>query len=183
MKSTLSPKSELRLLARETATMLLSSVENIHEKSQRAIEEIRSLDVYQEARTILTYSPLADEIDISELIRLDPDKQWVLPRPLGDGIMLLLEFDNFDELVDGKYGLKVPLGTNHLVHKSEIDLVLVPGLMFDKRAYRLGRGAGYYDRLLSDMRAKSVGVCLSELLLEILPKEEYDIAVDFVVAA
>jgi 5-formyltetrahydrofolate cyclo-ligase len=106
-----------------------------------------------------------------------------MPRAIGDGIMLLFSFETFDELIDGKYGVKVPPATNHLVHKSEIDLVIVPSLMFDKRGYRLGRGGGYYDRLLTDMRAKTVGVCLAELMLEVLPKDEHDIAVDYVVAA
>lgn len=183
MTSTVTPKSELRLLARETATMLLSSEENLYDKCRSAIEQIQALSLYQDAETILVYSAMHDEIDLSALVELDRSKRWVMPRAIGDGIMLLFEFDNFEELVDGKYGVKVPPATNHLVHKSEVDLVIVPALMFDKRGYRLGRGGGYYDRLLTDMRAKTVGVCLAELMLEVLPKDEHDIAVDYVIAA
>ncbi len=183
MLSSTSQKSELRLLARETATMLLSSEENLYEKTRNAIEQIQALPAYESAETIMIYSALADEIDLSVLVELDKTKRWVLPRALGDGIMLLFQFDNFEQLVDGKYGIKVPPATNHLVHKSEIDLVILPGLMFDKRGQRLGRGGGYYDRLLIDMRAKTVGVCLAELMIEFIPKEEHDIAVDYVIAA
>ncbi len=183
MSKLLSPKSELRTLAKETATMLLSAPENLYEKSKNAIEQIMNLPVYQQAQTVLIYSALHDEVDLSALVELDQSKTWVLPRPIGDGIMLLFEFKSFDELVDSRYGTKAPAGTNHLVHKADVDLVIVPGLMFDKRGYRLGRGAGYYDRLLSGIRAKTLGVCLSELMLEVLPKEEHDIAVDYVIAA
>ncbi len=183
MSSITTPKSELRSLARETATMLLSSEENLYDKCRSAIEQIQSLPVYQSAETVLIYSAMHDEIDLSALVELDKTKRWVMPRAIGDGIMLLFSFETFDELIDGKYGVKVPPATNHLVHKSEIDLVIVPSLMFDKRGYRLGRGGGYYDRLLTDMRAKTVGVCLAELMLEVLPKDEHDIAVDYVVAA
>lgn len=183
MPKTANPKSELRTLARETATMLLSSEENLYEKCKSALEQIQALPDYQSAETVVIYSAIADEVDISALLELDKSKRWVMPRAIGEGIMLLFQFDNFDELIEGRYGVKVPPATNHLVHKSEVDLVIVPGLMFDKRGYRLGRGGGYYDRLLSDMRAKSVGVCLAELILEVLPREEHDIAVDYVVAA
>ncbi len=183
MPTSTSEKSELRSLARETATMLLSSEENIYDKSKSAIEQIQALAAYSSAETVMIYSALPDEVDLGALVELDKTKRWVMPRAIGDGIMLLFEFKSFDELVEGKYGVMVPPATNHLMHKSEIDLVIVPGLMFDKRGQRLGRGGGYYDRLLPDMRAKTVGVCLAELLLEVLPKEEHDIAVDYVVAA
>ena len=65
--------------------------------------------------------------------------------------------------------------------RHDLDLIIVPGLGFDSECRRLGRGAGYYDRLLSESRAYKVGFCFDEQLLDEVCTEEHDVRMDCVV--
>ena len=83
--------------------------------------------------------------------------------------------DLIDLFYDGEPGPDRPV-----VSPGEIDLVLVPGLAFDRRGYRLGQGGGYYDRYLPQTKAVTVALCRSCFLLDAVPREEHDAPVDLV---
>lgn len=84
------------------------------------------------------------------------------------------------ELVPGAYGLMEPDETCEIFDPQKIDLILVPGVAFDRLGHRLGQGAGYYDRFLPGMHAARVGICHDFALLEEVPFQEHDIPMDFV---
>jgi len=161
---------------RENARKILESLKkqgNINARIQTAIKKIKSSKEYKKAKTILLYHALPDEVDLSELMD-DSSKRWVLPRAIGKGKMLLYEVNSFEGLIRGRYEVMVPPATNPLLAKEDLDLVIAPGLMFDKKGYRLGRGAGYYDLLLSETEVQAIAVCFEELYSEALPREEHD---------
>ena len=178
-------KQKLRLAAKEKLARLFADQKLITERRLRLINEIRELEEYKQAKIILFYYPLADELDLTALPGLDRDKIWVLPRAIGDSRMLCFEFTKRSELKTDRYGVQVPPATNRLVKPNNIDLIIIPALAFDKSSYRLGRGGGYYDRFLSKLyplrqvgKGITVGVSLSEMVYDSLPHAEHDHPVD-----
>ena len=168
---------------RESARKILANLKkqgNIDARIQSAVKKIKSSKEYKKAKTVLLYHALPDEVDLS-LLMDDASKRWVLPRAIGGGKMLLYEVNSFEGLIQGRYEVMVPPATNPLIKKEQIDLVIAPGLMFDKKGYRLGRGAGYYDVLLSETESDTIAVCFEELYSEALPHEEHDETVGSVI--
>ncbi len=64
---------------------------------------------------------------------------------------------------------------------DKIDLIIVPGIAFDKSLNRLGRGKAYYDKLLKDSKAIKIGVCFDFQLLESVPVDKYDVKMDLII--
>lgn len=170
-------KDRLRDEARLIIDSLMQS--NLDTRTETAINKLKAIADFKSAKTILLYHPIRGEINLEPLLT-KKDKRWVLPRALGKGIMVFFEVPNFDNLLVGKYGIKVPHGSNKFITEQEIDLIIAPGLMFDKKGYRLGRGGGYYDRLLAKTKARTVGLCFKELKIDEIPHEEHDKPVDYV---
>lgn len=178
-------KKELRTQAKMSLLNIIKNKQDLYQRQNSIIERIELSKAFSKAKNVLTYYPLYDEFDLSSMIISNPDKNWFLPRPIGDGIMLLFQVGELHELKEIKNNLKVPVATNKVIKAEDLDLVIVPGLGFDKNNYRLGRGGGYYDRLLKKLKpkAKSMGVIFEELMHEELPKESHDIALDEIMAA
>ncbi len=88
-----------------------------------------------------------------------------------------------DSLMLTRDGIREPRPESALVSASEIDVFVVPGLMFDSAGRRLGRGGGHYDRYLEQRRADAttIGVCFTEHLVDELPSDTWDIAMDLIV--
>ncbi len=96
--------------------------------------------------------------------------------------MYFYDFRSFDELEVVYYNLKEPIPRDdRFVHKQEIDLLIVPGVVFDFEGYRIGFGGGYYDRFLADYIHATVSLASTLQLMEYLPKEKHDIAVDVLI--
>jgi 5-formyltetrahydrofolate cyclo-ligase len=137
------------------------------------------------ARAILFFAPLPDE----------PDVWPVLERSLALGTVCALPY--FDastqaygarviqkigtDLVAGKFGVREPAAQCAAMPLNQLDLVLVPGLAFDRFGSRLGRGRGFYDRLLGEVSGVKCGICYQGQLLESLPTEGHDVSVNFIV--
>jgi 5-formyltetrahydrofolate cyclo-ligase len=86
------------------------------------------------------------------------------------------------DLEEGYMGILEP-PENELVAPKDLDMIFVPGLAFDRNGERLGRGAGYYDRLLAepDIRAVLCGVCYDVQVMDCVPHEPRDHRVDMLV--
>jgi 5-formyltetrahydrofolate cyclo-ligase len=123
---------------------------------------------------------MTDEIDVMKAVRKWAEtKEIYLPSIEGDDIVIR-QYKSEQDLKVGKYGILEPVGAV-LDNPEEINLVIVPGRAFDIRGYRLGRGKGYYDRLLTKMRAIKIGVCFDCQYIFRVPAEEHDIPMDYVV--
>lgn len=186
-------KAKLRKQAYETVASLKND-STLSTRIQKAITEIKALEDFQDAKTVMIYSAMDGELDLTELfhefnantgdeepgVEIDDQSKWqdkkifVMPRAIGDRRMLVFEVKDIDDLCKGRFKEMVPKGTSRFIPKQEIDLVIVPGMMFDKKNYRLGRGAGYYDKLLAEVQCPNVGLAFSEQICDELPVEEHD---------
>ncbi len=127
-------------------------------------------------RTIAIYSPLPGEADLSTVIRLHPDILWVYPKVSGHH----LTFHSGNDHRPGAFGILEPHHESPEVPLQEIDAFICPGLAFDKSGGRLGRGRGFYDRLLAQTRpdALKIGICFEFQLVPDTFSEPHDIAMD-----
>ena len=116
---------------------------------------------------------------IQELLR--NDKKVFLPRMYGNDIKFH-QIISTEELVENRFKiLEPPL---HSKISDDLDVVIVPGLVFDRSGYRLGFGKGCYDKYLSKSNAIKVGYCISLQLTadnDLIPKESHDVALDAIV--
>ncbi len=158
-------------------TLLRVSEAQFRPLSYAACQNVRLHPAYLQASTILCYAALPYEADpaaLAEYARLD-GKRVAYPYCLNKYEMLALEPVGTDAWETGAYGIRTPRpDCSRAVDAGEIDLVLVPGLAFDLRGGRLGRGAGYYDRYLRKTGAFRMGFCLDIQIIEQVPMDEYD---------
>lgn len=139
---------------------------------------------WQEASTLLLYYPLADEVDVRPLIReaFASGKQVLLPVCRGDELELRL-YESEGSLSVGAFGIMEPTGPLFAPEKyPNIQHAIIPGMAFDRAGHRLGRGRGYYDRLLPKLTAARLhGICFPFQILEDVPVDTHDIAVHDVI--
>ena len=131
---------------------------------------------WHRSRSVCLYCALPSEPEI--LTPWPAGKKVSLPRVSGEDLKLHYT-QSAEELVEGKFGNLEPKA-NAPKAPFQADFILVPGLAFDSSGGRLGRGAGYYDRLLTKFEGVRAGVCFSELLVDQVPCESHDIRMDFV---
>ena len=179
--SVTNPKSELRQTIRarlEKISPAVFAVESI-ELRERLQSQMPS------ARTILFFAPLPDELDVWPLLELSIALGTNCALPFFDAEKKIYGARKITKLpadiVVGKFGVREPAATCAEIPLDQFDLVLVPGLAFDAQGNRLGRGRGFYDRLLEKVSGVKVGVCLDLQLVEKIPVESHDARVNFIV--
>lgn len=175
-------KKQLRALLRSRRRSL--SPAEVREKSQHIFEQLLAFRPFQKAQTIACYSANENEVLTAAIWQeaLTQGKAVYYPRVSGDRADL--EFVRRypgERLVPGTFGILVPPGENLL--SGEADVVLVPGVGFDRQGHRLGRGRGYYDRALGGVLAGALRVALSYefQLLSAIPVGPQDEAVDYII--
>jgi 5-formyltetrahydrofolate cyclo-ligase len=148
----------------------------IEKKSKLVQEFVINSKEFHPAKVIGAYFAFGSEVKTDLIIERSRmlSKRIVLPRVEEDNITFY-ELSSPKCLIRGRFGIMEPLPNKRV---SEIDLLVVPGIAFDKKGYRLGYGKGYYDRLLSGKRTFSIGLAYSFQLLENLPHDRYDKRLD-----
>ncbi len=120
-----------------------------------------------------------DEVSTHQFIeKWSRSKQIVLPV-VSNNILELRIYSDPDDLAIGSYGILEPTGTL-FTNYNAIDLAIIPGMAFDSNNNRLGRGKGYYDKLLPMLKATKAGVCFPFQILDEIPTEEFDVKMDLV---
>ncbi len=160
-----------------------TSPQQMADESREIIASIERLEVFKMARTVLAYWPIAGEVDLRDLMRRwQTTKTFLLPVVKDDNLEIR-RFDGEASLAKGpSYGILEPTGPAFQAF-NQIDLVLVPGVAFDREGYRLGRGKAYYDRLLPKLtRAHKLGIAFSFQLVEKVPSEPHDELMDAIVS-
>ncbi|MGH7940783.1 MAG: 5-formyltetrahydrofolate cyclo-ligase [Limisphaerales bacterium] len=158
------------------------------EKRQSDSEKLRAAmsadPLFQAARSILFFASIPEEPDLWPLIShaliekkmvalpcFDADNQSYRPRRVSDLHV---------EILSGKFGIREPLETCVAIPVNDLDLVLVPGVAFGMDGHRLGRGKGYYDRLLQQFTGKKMGIAFDEQIVEIVPSAPNDVKMDVI---
>ena len=140
------------------------------------LEQLIALPAYKEAQVIATYLSFPHEYDTSLLINqaLKDGKRLLIPKTYKQGRMIFVDYDP-DNLVATSFGLMEP-ASDLAVDKSEIDLIHVPGVGFNQDGFRIGYGAGYYDRYLVDYKGKTISTIYECQKVEFQP-DSHDVAV------
>ena len=143
-----------------------------------------ALPQIESVRTVLLYHGMDTEPDTVRLLPplWDIGKQVCLPRCLPGNQMEARLVQRDSTLVRHPYGMLEPGPDCPLIPPDQIDLVLVPGLAFDRSGGRLGRGGGYYDRWLAGFSGVTAALCRDGLLMEAIPRLPHDLGVDLVIA-
>ena len=156
---------------------LRNSIPNKKEISTIIVNKIKKLDVYKKSRVVAIYNSLENEVDTKEF--LIDDKVFLLPRVVNNDL-IFLQIDFKTKYTKSIFGVMEPLMNNNLFN-NKIDLMIIPGVSFDKDLNRLGYGKGYYDRFLKNKDVYKIGVCFDLLLAKKIPIEDHDIKMDMVV--
>lgn len=109
------------------------------------------------------------------------DKQVVIPVTNKESLtMNFYLINSFDDVMEGNYKIKEPINKSkaRYLSKDKIDLMIVPGIVFDKQGYRIGFGKGYFDRYLSDFNNSKISLLAEFQIINQIPTNEYDISVD-----
>jgi 5-formyltetrahydrofolate cyclo-ligase len=161
------------------------SPEKVGMSSGAVCGHLSNWPIFQRANTVLGFLAFRNEIDLSQLFERWPDKRWLAPRVVedtGEKPYLALHLYNPTRLVRHRFGMLEPDPALPTVHAVEVEVVLVPGVAFDRRGGRLGFGGGFYDRLLPlASRATCIGVTYDELVLDALPMQPWDCRVGWLV--
>ncbi len=169
--------------------LLSLTKDEIEKRSKNVENKLSELLLYKKAKMIMVYYPLRGEVDILNTIRRDlGSKRFCFPvMNLKAKSLRIFEIANLDQdFVLGPRGVMQPdTERTKEVNIKEIDIVIVPGLAFDKERNRLGRGAGYYDRFLQNITTstKKIGIAFEFQILENLPTNlSWDQKVDTIVS-
>ena len=158
------------------------SKEEIIEKSRKIKSNLFNLESYKKSKTAMFFVSFNSEVDTHSMIKESLGKKTiVIPKVIHHEIepSLILDFDSL--ISSGKFGIPEPIEITKIAYKN-IDLVLVPGIAFDKEGHRIGYGLGHYDRFLRKVpKAVKIGLCFDFQLVDKVPREEHDVAVDFIV--
>lgn len=141
------------------------------------------LDAHPHALTIAVFSALPGEPDLAEVVANHPDRCWVFPRVVGESLVFHRVSDPASDLTPGTLGILEPTPTLPTVEPAGIDAFFCPGLAFDPRGGRLGRGKGFYDRMLATARpeALKIGICFPYQWVADTYGEAHDIRMDEVI--
>lgn len=155
----------------------------VSEKSIKACEIFLKSALYENAKTIMLYMPLGNETDTTDIIK----------RAFADGkrVAFPVTDEESGEITPcyatakttfskGAFSVNEPCG-NDVADAEDIEVVLVPGIAFDKNGSRVGFGKGCYDRLLCRTKAVKIGFCYENQLCENIPADEHDIKMDYII--
>jgi 5-formyltetrahydrofolate cyclo-ligase len=174
-----SDKSALRARVRELVRAM--TADQRASLARMLCQTMQQQTLWHQAKSVLCFSPLAGEPDITPLLdeALRSKKMVALPRfdSAANGYSAACIAQR-SELVSAKFGALEPAAGCPLVPLNQLDLVLVPGVAFDFAGRRLGRGKGFYDRLLAEVRGHKCGVAFDEQIVAEVPEEPHDVRVD-----
>ncbi|MDX2227567.1 MAG: 5-formyltetrahydrofolate cyclo-ligase [Verrucomicrobiae bacterium] len=161
----------------------------IHEYSEMIFGRVMELPEYQAAGVVMAYASMPGEVDTHTFLRdllKSKQKTLVLPRVADDGSHLeIFEVHSVSELYPRTLGILEPHpDVCRRATLDEVNLVLVPGLGFDARGYRLGRGKGHYDKMFASVPSAQcvrVGVFFEAQRIGSLPVDIHDVRMDCIV--
>lgn len=156
--------------------------------SKKIVKTLIDTEYYKKANTIMCYISFGSEIDTHEFIKycIKDGKKVVVPVTFHEPRdMKPSQIFNFDELEPGYFNILTPKKEFiRYIDPKEIDLIIVPGAVFDKKGYRIGFGGGYYDRFLSskiDEKAIKLSLAFDLQIVDEVPREDHDIPVDIII--
>ena len=148
-------QSALRAIVEQRRRMM--TPEEVAEQSARIIAQVEQMASFRNAQTVLLYYPIHNEVDLRPLLaKYEGQKTFLFPVTHRHS-MEARSYDGEEMMRKGRLGVPEPQTETF---KGVIDVILVPGVVFDKHCHRIGRGGGYYDKFLAkQLHAVRIGVC------------------------
>ncbi|MBR5725885.1 MAG: 5-formyltetrahydrofolate cyclo-ligase [Muribaculaceae bacterium] len=174
-------KKELRQQIKQLKAMTPVAVREV--EADIVFKAIEEMPVWQQVQHILCYWSLPDELPTHKTVNrwLDAGKNIYLPRVKGDDLEIV-PYHGAQSLDDNnKFHIGEPVGD--AVDSSCLELIIVPAVALDGKRNRLGRGKGFYDRLLSATHCPTIGVACDFQLVDEVPVEPHDHPLDCVVTS
>ena len=171
-------KNQVRELLAQKRRLLTK--DKVQELSAEVLAHLEQLPAFQSAKTVLIYYPTHNEVDVLPLIkRYKKEKTFLFPV-VHRKTMTACPYEGNAKMHRGKFNIPEPTTEPYV---GDIDLILVPGVGFDKSGNRLGRGGGYYDKFITRLGRKTllVGVGYDFQLVEEVPANRWDKRLDYVV--
>ena len=171
-------KKELRALIKLLKKQ--HTKEQLLEQSEVILSKLEQHPDFQKARIVMIYSALPDEVQTQAFLeKWRHKKKIILPTVVGDDIIPVELAENTGFAV-GDFNILEP---QNEPYKGDYDLIVVPGVAFDRIGNRIGRGRGYYDRFLcKHLTVKRIGICFDFQLVDEVPTEPNDIKMDEVIS-
>lgn len=165
--------------------LALVSQPDFDDKCQKMAEQLFQLSLWKEAKTIAITISNAREIHTANIIEeaWKSNKKVAIPKcNPSDHSMSFRYFDSYKQLESVYYGLLEPkVECTEVASKESLDLIIVPGIAFDERGYRIGYGGGYYDRYLMDYSGPTISMLLTEQMVPSVPSDAFDIPVQYLI--
>lgn len=162
---------------------------NIKEKEimdNRILNQLINYELYINAKSIFIYLSFGTEIDTNKIINkaLEDKKEVYIPKIYKeDKSMKAIKLNSFKDLKKNSMGILEPIDDSNFIEKEKIDLIIVPGVVFDFKGNRIGYGGGYYDRYLEpikDVRNKVV-LAYDLQIIDSIESEPHDITFDYII--
>lgn len=156
------------------------SKENLIEQSKVILNKLENNEFFKKAKIVMLYSSLPDEVNTQDFLsKWRNEKRIILPTVVGDDI-IPVELSGDTSFAVGDFNILEP---QNEPYNGSYDLIVVPGVAFDRNGNRIGRGKGYYDRFLcKHLDVKRIGICFDFQLVDKVPTEENDIKMDEIIS-
>ena len=173
---------EKKILRQEIKRLkALTTSDDLLHRSARVLARVETNPRFRMATSVLMYWSMPGEVFTHDFIRRWSGKKTII-LPIVDGNRLrLAPFDGEQSLrLNAALNLYEPQGDDYPLPQT-IEVAIVPGIAFDRKLHRLGRGGGFYDRLLPQLKAYRIGVCFDFQMFDEIPSSAEDVAMDEVV--
>lgn len=161
------------------------TVEDKIELNKKIYNNLFNYDLFKKAKNIFIYISFGTEIDTRPIIEraFKENKNIYIPKIYKNNkSMKAIKLNSFNDLKENSMGILEPIEDDEYIDKRDIDLIIVPGVVFDKEGNRIGYGGGYYDRYLSEIKLKNNKLVLAYefQVLDYIKEENHDIKVDYI---
>ena len=150
--------------------------------SENIRQRLKEHITFREAKSVLFFASLPEEVDLWPLLEETVNCGKIVALPGFDVDKQIYRSRHVKslqvEILSGQFGIREPSPACIEIPLNDLDLVLVPGVAFDLCGNRLGRGKGFYDRLLESFRGHKIGIAFEEQVVDTVPSENLDVKMD-----
>lgn len=173
-------KNKIRLEIKNKKKSYSSDILKV--KSEEILTNVELLGIFQQAQNILCYNSLDTEVQTLPFMNKWIDKKNFYLPVIDENEIVFRNYTKHTKFKRSSFGVLEPIGDN-IKSFDNIDLIIIPGVAFDKKKNRIGYGKGFYDRFLSNkLNIPKLGICFEFQLISSLPVDDFDVPMDYLVS-